>query len=786
MELMRILWSRCLALFYRSKLDEDLDEELRTHIDLAIAEKLQRGMSHQDARTAAFRDFGGVTQTKEHYRAQGGLPLLEVLAQDVRFGFRQLRRSPGFTLVCLVTLCLGMGINTAVFSIIQAVLLRPPPYLDPNRLVLLADPQDPQDGGILYKDFQSWKLHSHSFSDMAVYYRDSGWSRVMIMDSQEPEAIQGAFVSANFFPLLGVPPVLGRGFTPEEESRHERVAVLSYGLWQRRFGGSPDVVGQKIRIDGESSQIIGVMPANFRFPAGDSQLWAPITTNRYWGDTALNSHDAQHSRGFYARWQAIGRLKDRPPPQEAQAELNSLFRALERADPDPDRGSGIKVLPLRVQVNGNIRLALYILFGSVCLLLLIACSNVANLILARGFSRTSEMALRTALGATRVRILQQLLTEAVVLGALGGLFSLPVAFLGIRGLVALGPPTIPRLQETGLNLGVLGFTFAVALLCAVIFGLAPALRVWRSDPIEQIKSRSAAASDPGGSMSFRRFLIVSEFALAVVLLTAAGLLIRSFLIVRAVDPGFEAEHVLRVNVSLPGGSSGWPSSLFDSLVARLQAVPGVKDAGAIDSLFDLGSTQNLGLRSIEGHTPERREQWTALTWDTVRGDYFQTLGAQLLRGRYFSDEDGPQSPLVAIIDESAARRYWPGENPVGKRFKGQDRRGQNDDWLTVVGVVHDIRTHGLERQPTPHIYEWSRQSGNATADVLVRVAGDPRAFAGTLRDVVRSVAPMATLSNVTTVQQQLSQQLLARRFQTLLLGLFCCLPSHWRLSESSD
>jgi predicted permease len=610
MELMRILWSRCLALFGRSKLDEDLNEELRTHIDLAIEEKLQRGMSYQDARTAAFRDFGGVAQTKERYRLQGGLPLLEVLAQDVRFGFRQLRRSPGFTLLCLATLCLGIGINTAVFSIIQAVLLRPLPYLDPDRLVLLADPQDPQDGGILYKDFQSWKVHSHSFSDMAVYYRDSGWSRVTIMDSREPEAVQGAFVSANFFPLLGIPPVLGRGFTAEEESRHERVAVLSYGLWERRFGGSPDVVGQKIRIDGDTSQIIGVMPASFQFPAGDSQLWAPITTNRYWGDPALNSHDAQHFRGFYARWQAIGRLKDHLPPQEAQAELDTLFSGLERVDPDPDRGSGIKVLPLRVQVNGNIRLALYILFASVCLLLLIACSNVANLVLARGLSRTGEMALRTALGASRGRILQQLLTETVELAALGGLFSLPVAFLCIRGLVALGPPAIPRLQETSLNLGVLGFTFAVALLCAVIFGLAPALRVWRSDPIEQMKSRSAATSDPGGSISLRRFLIVSEFALAVVLLTAAGLLIRSFLIVRAVDPGFEADHVLRVNVSLPGGSSGWPSSLFDSIVAKLQAVPGVKDAGAIDSLFDLGFTGNLGLRSIEGHAPVLSRPWS--------------------------------------------------------------------------------------------------------------------------------------------------------------------------------
>lgn len=295
MDLIRILLSRSLAFLCRRKLDEDLDEELRSHIDLAAEEHLKRGMPEQVARTTALREFGGVIQTKERYRVQRGLPVLEVLGQDLSFGLRQLLRSPGFSGVCLLTLCLGIGVNAAVFSVIQAVILRPLPYHDPNRLMHLTDPQD---GGILYKDFASLKEQSQSFVDMAVYYRDSGWSRVTLTGTQEPESIQGAFVSADFFPLLGMSAALGRVFTPEEESRHERVVVLSYGLWQRRFGASPDIVGQKIRLDGDTSEVIGVMPESFRFPAGDSQLWAPITTNRYWGDPSLNSNDSSHARGF--------------------------------------------------------------------------------------------------------------------------------------------------------------------------------------------------------------------------------------------------------------------------------------------------------------------------------------------------------------------------------------------------------------------------------------------------------------------------------------------------------
>jgi predicted permease len=760
--------------FSRRRRYHELSESIREHLDETIEELVDNGMSREEAARAARRQFGNVALLEERSREVWQWPTIESIWADVKFSLRQLRRSPGFTIVSLLTLALGIGANTAVYSIIQAVLLHPLPYHDPNRLMLLADKQDPQEGGVLYKDYETWTKHTSSFTGIAAYYRDSGWSRVTLTGGQEPQSFQGAYVTANFFSLLGVAPLLGRTFTTAEENRRERVIVLSYGLWKRQFGGSPDVAGQELRIDGIAAKVIGVMPDTFQFPAADSRFWAPITTNRYWGDPALTTNDGSHSGGFYARWQVIARLKEGVSSQQAQADIDAIFSALQKTDSDPNRGIGITVIPLRIQIAGDTRLALYVLFGSVCMLLLIACSNVTNLVMARSASRANEMALRAALGASRGRIVQQLLTESFLLTILGGAISLLFAILAIRALTAVGPRDIPRLSEAGLNPGVLGFTFAVAMLSAILFGLTPAVKVGRSAPNEQLKVMNITAPSAIGGM--RSVLIVVEFALSVLLLTGAGLLIHSFLLVQSVDPGFEPEHVLNIHVTFPSGTSGQQiSTISDSIVHRLQAMPGVKSVGAIEGIFDLGPTNNIGLRSIEGRPSEPRQQWTALNWNTVREDYFQAMEAELLRGRYFTQQDGPSSPLVAIIDESMARRYWKGEDPIGKRIKGQDRRGHDDDWVTVIGVVRDIRTHGLERAATPHVYEWYRQTDNPTPDIVVRAAGIPDAIASELRSVVRAEAPTAILSGVTTVQQQLLQQLAPRRFQTFLLGIFSLL-----------
>ncbi len=637
-----------------------------------------------------------------------------------------LRASPAFTGIAVLTLGLGIGANTAIFSVIESVLLRPLPYHDPSQLVLLSDPEDFDDRGILYRDFDVLKSRCRSFDALAVYYRDSGWSRVTLTGAGDPQTVQGAFVSANFLRVMGVSPILGRFFSAEEAARGERVILLSHELWTSRFGSSPDVVGQSLQIDGAKCQIIGVMPASFQFPGRDSEFLAPMTTNRYWNDPALLINDPNRSRGFYTRWQAVGRLRTGITQRGAQIEIDTIAKRLEQESPDPHRSSGIAVVPLRIKIAGNTQLALAVLFAAVCLVLLIACSNVANLVLARGVARQREISVRIALGAGRVRILRQLLTENLLLAILSGCFGATLAAIGIRALIAMAPPGIPRLDETHIDTGVLIFALVIAGFSALVFGLIPALKSSHVDPNESLKSGARGMCGSTALRSMRNALVIAGFSLAVVLLAAAGLLLRSFLMVGAVDPGFRPDHILTMHITLPAGSAiGRAEFLDDLTLARTRSIPGVRAVGAIGGLFSLGDTRDFGLRSIDGRAPESHTQWRPLAWTTIRGDYFQAMGTRLLNGRFFSDRDTANSALVAIINENMARRYWPGENPVGRRFKGFDKRGSNDDWLTVIGVVQNMRTNGLERQAPGEIYEWYRQSRQSTPDLVVRTSGDP-------------------------------------------------------------
>jgi putative ABC transport system permease protein len=697
---------------------------------------------------------------------------MQTLWQDLRYGLRMMGRNPGFTAVAMLSLALGIGANTAIFSVIYAVLLRPLPYRDPSSLVLVfsssrEDPRQP----VSLDDFVALKSQSQSFEAMAVFYKNTGMSRVNLTGTDEPEVVQGGFVSADFFPLMGISPRVGRVFTPEEETRRERVVILSQGLWSRRFGSAPDVIGRALQIDGVDFQVIGVMPATFQIPARETQFWAPITTNRFWLDRP--ARDNIRVRGFYARWNVVARLKPGVPLQQAQSEMNILAKRLEQTDPYLNKGLGVNVVPLRVELRNTTRLALFMLFAAVSFVLLIACGNVANLILARGVSRGREMAIRAALGAGRARLIRQLFTESVMLAVLSGGISLYLAAYGVQALIAFGPTDIPRLEEAGLDSWVLAFTLGISLLTAMICGLGPAWRISRSDPNKSLKSGGRGSSDTIALRRTRGLLVVTEFALSVILLTGAGLLIRSFLAVQAVDPGFEPEQAITLRMTLPMEAPNARRIAFlDSALERVRALHGVQAVGAIDGLFELGGAGILGLRSVEGRAAEPREQWTALTWKTISGDYMQAMGAQLLRGRFFSEQDGPHSPLVAIINESMARRYWPDQDAIGKRFKGQDPRGRNDDWLTVIGVIRDLRSHGLERQTTPYVYQWYRQSGEIPSVLVVRTTGAPAKFAAPLRNAVRSLDQTAILSRATTMEQQLSEQMAPRRFQTSLLTLF--------------
>jgi predicted permease len=770
--------SRWARLFSRRKrMMEDLDEDIRDYLERETQDNIERGMLPEEARYAVLRKFGNVARVKEETWEVWSFVRLEQLWQDIRYGARQLRRNPGFTAVAVLTLALGIGANTAIFSVIEAVLLRPLPYRDPGQLALLADPQDRVDGAFLYKDLINWRSETRTFADVAVYYKNTGFSRVTLTAGDEAESVQGAFVSANLFRLMGVSPLLGRTFTAEEDARSEHVVILSHGLWLRRFGGSHDVIGKTLEINGVSSEIIGVMPESFQFPAPDQQFWAPITTNPGWNDRALTTNiDPRHAGSFYARWQAVARLKPRVSVPQAQAEMTAIFRRTEQADPDRNRGIGIQIVPLGVNLSGNTRRGLTVLFFAVLFVLLIACSNVANLALERGAGRDREMAVRTALGAERRRLIRQLVTESTLIAGFSGFLGLVLAAAGVHALVALAPPDIPRLHEAGLDTGVLAFTLGISLFAAIVFGLVPALKASRVDIGESLKSAGRTLSGATGSLRMQGLLVVTEFALALILLAGAGLLVRSFLAVEAIDPGFEPQHVLTMRVTWPSGTPDFVrAGQYAQVLNRVRSLPGVESAGGISDLFEMGPPKILGLRSVEGRAPEPREQWTPLIWKSVSGDCFQALGAPLLRGRYFSAADGPDSSLVAIIDQGAARRYWPGEDPIGKRFKGQDPRGHNDDWLTVIGVVRDMRRSGRERQPTPHVFEWYQQSGDVPPFLVLHTTGDPRALADSLHSAVRAISETAVLSPVTTLEQQLSDQLSPRRFQTWLLGLFSLL-----------
>ena len=761
------------ATLRRSRMESEMDAELRFHVEALAEDLVRRGVPRKESLRRARIEFGGIERAKEECRDARGTNFVESLIQDLRFALRMLRKSPGFTFVAVLTLALGIGANTAIFSILEAVLLRPLPYRDPGRLVVVADPEAPQHGGFLYKDFETWKSQLRSFENIAIYYRNTGISRVALTGAGEPEAVKAAFVSADFFPTMGIWPELGRTGTSEEELHQVHVVVLSHGLWLRRFGGSPEVIGKDLQIDGIESKVIGVMPASFQFPDKNQEFWAPITTNLSWQDPALTTKiDPRNTRFFFARWMVVGRLKTGVSLLQAQAEINSLFAHLAESDPDPNRAP-VRVFPLCPNLSDNTRLALFVLFGAVISVLLIACSNVANLVLARGAGRTHEMALRTALGAGRGRLTRQLFTESALLALVSGCLGLLLASFCLRTLIAFGPPDIPRLDEARVDAHVLGFTLAVSLLAAVVFGLIPAWRISQSDPQESLKGAFRSAA---GSMALRRMrnaLVVLEFALAIVLLTGAGLLVRSFLALEEVDLGFQPERLLTMRLTMPADvSQARTIALHEEALERAAALPGVKVVGAISDLFELGDVRNLGLRAVEGREPEPRDKWTPLIWQSVSRDYLYAMGALLLRGRYFSQQDTADSPIVALIDENMARRYWPGEDPIGKRFKGQDPRGRNDDWITVIGVVGNMRRNGLEREPVPHVFEWYKQSGSTPRDLVVRTTGDPRMAAATLRSLVRSLDPVAILSPVTTMSEQLSEQLSPRRFQTSLLGLF--------------
>jgi predicted permease len=755
---LRIVLFRLRALVRSRQMDRQIDDEIASHLAEATEEYVRQGLSPDEARRAARRSFGGVPQTKEVYQQVGSFMWLPELSRDLRFALRTLRKSPAYTLAASATLALAIAANTAMFSVLDAVLLRPLPYRAPEQLAMLwtEDPtQNLREGRSALWDVEQWRRQSQSFADMATF--DSVGT--LLTGADGVEQIVGASISPNLLSLLGVEPFLGRCVSAAEADRQQRLVLISHRFWQARFGGSRDALGATLVLNGSPSEIVGILPADFQVATFDADVW--------------ESHSTHRSVRGGQTWSVIARLRPGVSVQQAQAEMSTIARRVNDQLPALERTQGITVVPVSLQVVGpQSRLALWVLGGAVLCVFLIAAANVTSLSLARSTARAREMAVRAALGANAGRIVRQLLTESVVLAAVSGVMGTLLAFGGIRLIRAFGPANLPRLNEVSLDLRVLGWALAISLLAGILVGLAPAMTTMRRDLRPSGEESGRTVSGGASSRRLRRALVAAEFALALVLLVGAGLLVRSWWSVTKIDPGFRPERVLVMAITPPPAFSvpAQRTDLYLRVVEQVQAVPGVESAGIIDDLFSDNPRERVLTVERDDGTVSERQRFTS---DAVSADFFSTLGTPLLRGRFFSIGDGPDAPPVAIVNEALVRRSWQGRDPLGRRIKFGPREADGQ-WYTVVGVVGDMRRQGLEREALPQMFVPLAQT-HPPGNVLLFIrssSDDPLAMAGALRAAVRRVDKNAPIYGVAPLEQQLGTYLTQRRFQTSLLTGF--------------
>jgi predicted permease len=739
---------RFRSLFRKGGLEREMERELRFHLEMEAEKNIRRGMNEEEARLAAQRSFGGIEQTKEAYRDLVRFRWIEDLWQDLRYGARMLGKNPGFTAIAVLALALGIGANTAIFSVVNALLLRPLPYYDPQRLVWVTEDFWSREGGWAGEyagaiDYILWQAESKSFDHLAAFYPGD----IYLTGRGEPERLDSVWATANLFPALGVAPQLGRTFTPEEDRPGSApVAVLSHSFWQRRFGGDPAVIGQWLRLDRESRQVIGVMPPGFKFiQKADVLLPRAINVQR---ELARNVGGSRYSIGD-ADGGIIGRLKSRVSIEQARSELDSILHRGKQANPKGSYGDRAIVTPLGERLVGHLRRGLLVLFGAVAFILLIACANVANLMLARARGRQKEMAIRAALGAGRGRLVRLMLTESLLLSICGGVAGLLLALLGVKALAPLTPDNLAHLKESSIDGAALGFTFLASLLTGIVAGIFPALQASQIDLNESLKegARGAAFSKRKSARRVSPALVIGELALTLVLLAGAGLLIKSFLRVRAVELGYNPENVLTMLIPLSSGR--YPPAqrrgFCQDLLTRIKSLPGVKVA-AIGPL-----------------PPER----IGGVDHPVSVDYFRAMGMPLRAGRGFTEQDNENAPPVVVINETMARRRFAGEDPVGKRityvFKPRI-------YGTIVGVVADVKRYGLE--PGSDEYHSVLQSAVWDINLVVRTAGDPLKLAPAVRQQVRAIDANMPVEDVMSMEQRLAESVAPRRFQMLLFGAF--------------
>jgi putative ABC transport system permease protein len=688
--------------------------------------------------------------------------LEDEMFQDLRFGARTLIRQPAFTIVSLVTLGLGIGVNTAIFSIVDSVLLRPLPFKDPSRLVAVweSNVQRGQSHGATGgANFTDWKNQNDVFDSIAAYFT---WN-YNLTGRDEPVRLTAALVSGGFFQMLGERAALGRVLAPQDDTEaNENVVVLSSGLWRDRFGASREILGQTITLNGIPHTVVGVMPPAFDFPNNKIDLWRPM---------AMSPEAAQNREGKWLR--VAARLKPGVSIERAESEMNTIAKRLAEEYPKTNAGCGVHLVPLHEEMVGNVRTFLLALFGAVLFVLLISCLNVANLILARGSSRRTEMAIRSALGAVRLRLLRQFLVENFLLAGLGAALGLLLAFWSLDALIALSPADVPGLAKARIDGRVLGFSGALSMATALVFGLIPALRASKPDLNEVLKQGRTTTG--GNSRRIQHVLIIAEVAVGVVLLIGAGLMTRSFVRLENVEPGFNPKNLLTMKIMLPANKYGENEksiAFFHDALERIKAVPGVASAGAIQ---DLPMSKNEMKFAVSLEDVDKQSQRPEVAYRSVTADYFKTMGIPLLSGRAFSVEDNLRSTPVVIINQTMARRFWPNADPIGKRI----RMGEpSDPVYTVVGVVGDIKQLGLTREESPAIYqphEQKRFGWLRWMSLVVRTRVTPMRLVAAIRSRIADVDNSQPVYDISTMDQMLSESVSQQRFATLLLGIFALL-----------
>jgi putative ABC transport system permease protein len=760
----------------------EIADELTQHLEDEYEQALSRGVSEDEAERAVLADLDvadslgrelkrverRVPQNPVPMGTQGRSNMIGDLGQDVRYGLRMLAKNPAFTTIAVLALALGIGANTAIFSVVNAILLRPLPYKNPEQLVMvwenathLGFPKNTPSPA----NFLDWRQQTTVFESMAAFAERS----FNLTGVGEPERLDGRRVSANLFGLLGVRPIIGRTFVPQEDQPGTKVVLLNESLWQRRFGGDPSVIGRALTLNNESYTVVGVLPGSVRLPAFGNwrdQVWVPL---------AFPAEEAAGRGNHFL--EVIARLKPGATLQQARAEMETIAARLAQQYPEQNTRIGAVVNPLHEEIVGNMKPALLILLGAVVFVLLIACANVANLLLARAAVRQKEIALRLALGADRARLTKQLLVESVLLSLLGGLVGLGFAYAGLHLLTRFIPPDIAHAETIAIDGKVLVFTLLIAIVTGLIFGLAPASQASHFNLNETLKEGGRDSGAGVRGKRLRSSLVIAEVAVSFILLVGAGLLINSFMHLRNLDPGFRADHLLALNVDLSEvkyPDTARRTAFFDEVVRRVQPLPGVQSVAVAGNLPFTYNGDSMGI-AVEGIPDPPPDQWPDVIYRTVGPGYLSTMGIPLVRGREFNDGDTLDTTLGVVVSEKTAKHYWPNQDPIGKRLKPGTTTGQSP-WRTVIGVVKDVRQNDFIAEPKMQMYFSYKQVQSLVANALVvRTSVDPLSLAMPVRNAIWSVDKDQPVANIDSMENIVAGAVARQRFSMLLLAIFAAL-----------